>query len=334
MAGRHDASLHETVGCFVNTVVLRTDLSGAPTFAELLARVRAIDLDAFAHQRVPFERVVEAVNPPRSLSGHPVFQVMLAFQDTPRWSSTCRGAGRAGRRARRRLAHGPAVEPAPAPRGRRAPAGSRACWSTTPNCSPRLGPAAARPAGTAAAGGGREPAPPVADLPVLLPGERERVVGRWNATVRDVPETTVADLFAAQALRAPDTPAVLHGETVLSYRELAERAARIAAELTARGPGPGAGRGAAAARSRPARHVPRGPGDRRRLPARRPLAAAGADRGPAGGRPPAAGGGPRRRTHRRPGADAPALLPAATAYVTYTSGSTGRPKGSSCPTAP
>ncbi|MGW0789318.1 amino acid adenylation domain-containing protein [Streptomyces sp. NPDC002911] len=330
VAGRHDASLHETVGCFVNTVVLRTDLKGSPMFTELLERVRTTDLDAFAHQEVPFEQVVEAINPPRSLSAHPVFQVMLAFQDTPSADFDLPGL-----RVEPVASHGGAsrMDLLFSLRQRHTDHGTEAGVEGlleydselfTPASARLLLARLQRLLHAVAA----EPHRRIADLPVLVPGEYEQLTVRWNATAHDVPDTTVADLFAAQALRTPDAPAVRHGDTGLTYRELSARADRIAAELRTRGAGPGSlialqlrrnpdlPAALLAVQSVGAAYLPVDPA----LPPRR-IAALLADARPL------------LVLHHddgltvTAGPEEPAPVPANTAYVTYTSGSTGRPKG-------
>ncbi|NLU68793.1 non-ribosomal peptide synthetase [Streptomyces sp. HNM0574] len=341
VAGRHDEALHETVGCFVNTVVLRTDLSGEPTFAELLERVRSTDLDAFAHQEVPFEQVVEAVNPPRSLAAHPLFQVMLAFQEAP-------PAGEfdlPGLHAEPVTTHGGASR-------------MDLLWSLRPHLDAQgaeagiegeleydtelFAPASARLLPARLEGLLRavvaDPSLPVAGLPVLVAGEQEQLTRRWNATARELPpgpgpRGTVGELFAAQARRVPGAPAVRHGETVVTFGELAARVESLAALLRQHGAGPGTlialelprdarlPTALLAVQSLGAASLPVDPA----LPPRR-AASLLADARPLLVLRAAEAEGDCGFAVS-PGAEQPAQVPEDTAYVTYTSGSTGRPKG-------
>ena len=239
-AGRGDAALEELVGFFVNTLVLRTDLSGDPAFAELLARVRETDLAAYAHQDVPFERLVEDLNPARSLSRNPLFQVMLALNTMPEaeWDLP-------GLRVR-------PVGPSSAP-----PARFDLSVTLTEQRDED-----GRPAGldgeilfatdlfdedTVAALADRlmlildqiatDPQVRLSQLAVLGEDERSRVVG-WGTGGKEAAGDSLLDLFAERVRRSPAAAAVRSGGHELSYRELDARSNRLAWALVDAGVGP------------------------------------------------------------------------------------------------
>ncbi|MCE6998605.1 amino acid adenylation domain-containing protein [Saccharothrix sp. S26] len=238
VAGRVDEALDELVGFFVNTLVLRTDTSGDPTFRELLARVRDTDLAAYDHQDVPFERLVEELNPTRSLSRHPLFQVMLVLQNTT--------AGRVE-------LPGLTAEVAPVDTasakfdltlGLReehddtgAPAGITGSLEFATDLFDR---------GTATALAARltrmfaaviaEPDTRISQPELLARQERQGLLAAWTDTHADAPVDRCAhELVAAQAARTPDAVALVHGDVRVTYRELVDRANRLAHELVARG---------------------------------------------------------------------------------------------------
>jgi amino acid adenylation domain-containing protein len=242
LAGRTDDALDELVGFFINTVVLRTDTSGDPAFRELLARVRETDLAAYAHQDVPFERIVEHVNPRRSLAWNPLFQVLLILQNTP-----------------------PAVGGLPGLTVEQVPVGvATAKVDLTITLSETFAPDG-KPAGldgemqyavdlfdraSAEAIATRlvrvldaavtDPDTRVSRLPVLSPRERHQVVAGWNDTApgEHGPAATLPALFAAQVAATPDVPALVFDATTLSYVELDRWTNRLAHKLIADGVGP------------------------------------------------------------------------------------------------
>ncbi|WP_208116370.1 non-ribosomal peptide synthetase [Paractinoplanes brasiliensis] len=232
IAGRTEEALHDLVGFFVNTLVLRTDLSGDPGFTALLARVRDADLAAFAHQDVPFEAVVEAVNPPRSLSRHPLFQVMVVHRQHVADAFTLDGLEVADEplhtgTARFDLVVELAEHGGDAMTARLTYRTELFDRSTVDLLARRLVALA-----TAAV---HAPETPVAGLDVLVGDERERVLRTFNTTARTVEELSLFDAFAERAAETPDALAVVDGDRTLTYAELAARAHRLAGVLAARG---------------------------------------------------------------------------------------------------
>ncbi|SDD36683.1 non-ribosomal peptide synthetase [Actinokineospora iranica] len=242
VAGRDDDVLDGLVGFFVNTLVLRNDLSGAPTFAELLGRVRETNLAAYANQDLPFERVVEEVEPVRSLARHPLFQVLLGIDDNQAALRLLRLPGVSaelvdvrGGRSKFDLSffldtehdeHGD-------------PAGMRGGLEYSADLFDE---------GTAEVIAERfvrvltavvaDPETPVATVDILSAGERAVLLGPWHGNPHPVPGLTPAEMVAEQVRATPDAPAVVFGDQKLSYMDLNGRANRLARLLIEDGAGP------------------------------------------------------------------------------------------------
>ncbi|NGO71809.1 non-ribosomal peptide synthetase, partial [Streptomyces boncukensis] len=239
VAGRADGALEGMVGFFVNTLVLRTDLSGDPTFRELVGRAREADLAAFAHQDLPFEQLVDALAPTRSLARQPLFQVLLAYQnheeaDFALPGLTTRVAPVPTGTARFDLAFELTELPGGGLAGQLEYSADLFTASGAARLADRL--AALLAALTAA------PDEPLSARDALLPHERELVLGAWDGSRAEAPEAgTLPALFADRLARGPHRAALdLASEgTEVTYAELDAAANRIAHQLIARGVGPG-----------------------------------------------------------------------------------------------
>ncbi|MEU3891392.1 amino acid adenylation domain-containing protein [Streptomyces sp. NPDC029041] len=242
IAGRTDDALDDLVGFFVNTLVLRTDTSGDPTFAELLQRVRQFDLAAYSNQDLPFEKLVEEVNPERTLARNPLFQVVLALQSMPAADLALPGLDVAAEPVRVGFAKfdlGLAVVEEHTADG--APAGIRGDWEFSTELFERttveaLGERLVRLLDAVA----DDPRRTIGSIDLLGATERHRLLVGFNATA-DGPaprETTLTALFEEQAARTPDATALVMGERSLTYRQVDSRANRLARHLVAQGAGP------------------------------------------------------------------------------------------------
>ncbi|HEV2734386.1 MAG TPA: condensation domain-containing protein, partial [Longimicrobiaceae bacterium] len=235
-ANRGRREIEGLIGFFLNTLALRVDLTGSPTTAELLGRVKARALEAQQHQDIPFEQVVERVQPARSLAHSPVFQVMFTWQNTPRGKLEL-----------------PGLELVPVPGATQGTAKfdlslslseadgrivggltyatslfERATVERYPGYLRRL-----------LAGMAADESRPLERLELLSEAERARVVEEWNATEAAYPvHLCVHELFEAQVERTPDAAAVVYEAEAVTYRELNRRANRLAHFLVERGVGP------------------------------------------------------------------------------------------------
>ncbi|WP_235502933.1 condensation domain-containing protein, partial [Kitasatospora sp. Root187] len=237
-AGRTDDALEELVGFFVNTLVLRTDLSGDPSFRQLVARVKEADLDAYAHQDVPFERLVEELNPVRTLSRHPLFQVMLVVQNNAEAKLRLPGldteiAPVTTDTAKFDLTLGFTETFGPD----REPAGIRAMAEYATDLFDRSSVEVILDRLVRLLEGQlTEPDVPVGRLEILSGDERQALLVDWNDTAMEFPaDRCVHELFEQQAARQPDATALVFGEDRVSYRELNERSTQLAHHLIAGG---------------------------------------------------------------------------------------------------
>ncbi|MEI5523790.1 amino acid adenylation domain-containing protein [Streptomyces brasiliscabiei] len=238
IAGRTDEALAEQVGFFVNTWVLRAELSADPTFEELIAQVRDKALAAYANQDAPFERLVELLNPERSTAYHPLFQVMFAWQNFAQADFDLPGLD---------------VSYVPTPTG-------TAKFDLFFNLTEVTGPAGREVEGllefatdlfdraTAERIADRfvrvlrqlvaAPAARVGAVDLLDEAERDQVLHRLNDTAEPTPQVTLTELVEKQVAATPDAVAIVSGDTTLAYWELNARANRLARELAAHGVGP------------------------------------------------------------------------------------------------
>ncbi|MCP4658527.1 MAG: AMP-binding protein, partial [bacterium] len=237
IAGRTHKELEGLIGFFVNTLVLRNDLSGSPAFDDLLARIRRGALDAYAHQDVPFERLVEELDPDRNMSFTPLFQVMFTLQNTPQTSPQGQGQG-------------PDTDSLATESGtakfdlalslRDSAAGLHGVLEYNTDLFDRttmerlwahfeLLLAAIVDA----------PGERIGELPRLTAAERHQLLAEWNDTAAGEKPAAglIHELFERQAARTPEAVALVFADQRLTYRELDRRANQLAHHLRSLGIG-------------------------------------------------------------------------------------------------
>ncbi|MCY7930172.1 non-ribosomal peptide synthetase DhbF [Bacillus inaquosorum] len=240
IAGRNDDALGDLVGLFINTLVLRTDTSGDPSFRELLDRVREVNLAAYENQDLPFERLVEVLNPARSRATHPLFQIMLAFQNTPdaelhlpdmESSLRIHSVGSAKfdltlEISENRLADG-------------TPNGLEGLLEYSTDLFKReTAQALADRLMRLLEAAESDPDQQIGNLDILAPEERSNMATDWQNVSEKIPHASLPEQFEKQAALSPDAIAVVYEDQSLSYAELNERANRLARMLISEGVGP------------------------------------------------------------------------------------------------
>ncbi|APR77525.1 Siderophore biosynthesis non-ribosomal peptide synthetase [Minicystis rosea] len=234
IAGRTRSEVEGLIGCFVNTLALRVELSAELPFADLIARAREACLGAYAHQDLPFERLVQALEPERDPSRSPIFQIVFVLQNAPVAGAKPSEIGRRGFAAESGTAKFDLtftlVETASGLAG-----GIE--FATDLFEAPTIA-RMARHFEVLLAAAVAEPTRPIGELTILPEEELRRVVTTWNATRSEYPrEATIHALFQAQAARTPDATALVRGDESISYGELLVRAHRLAHRLREMGVG-------------------------------------------------------------------------------------------------
>lgn len=235
VSGRTHPEVEKLVGVFINTLVLRTDLSGKPTFRELLNRVRRVCVGAYANQEFPLEKLVEVLNPVRDLSRTPLFQVMFNFENVPEIETVFDGVDISIFDFDTGIALYDLTLEVVRDRG------SYKClfnYNTDLFDDTTIHRMAAHYQ-TLLEGIAADPDQPITDLPLLTPEERHRILVEWNDTKIDYPkDNCIHHLFEEQVERLPDAVAVEFEDKVLTYRELNNRANQLAHHLQKLGVGP------------------------------------------------------------------------------------------------
>jgi amino acid adenylation domain-containing protein/non-ribosomal peptide synthase protein (TIGR01720 family) len=234
VANRNRKETEGLIGCFVNTLVLRTDFSGDPSFEELLRRVRHTALGAYANQDLPFEKLVEELQPERDLSRNPLCDVFFVFQNTPMPSLELAGLGLAPMQvdnatAKLDLTLSLSEEP-DGLTGYLEYSTDLFRAATIKRMAGHLN--------TLLEGLTANPQRPVSALPLLTETERRQLV-RWNETERPYPrELCLHQLFESQVELSPHAPALVLGHRQITYRELNCKANQLARHLRGLGVGP------------------------------------------------------------------------------------------------
>ncbi|WP_043410472.1 non-ribosomal peptide synthetase, partial [Archangium violaceum] len=237
IAGRRDAGLEGLIGFFVNTLVLRSRIDARVSFRSLLSQVRSTTLDAFEHQDLPFEKLVEAIQPQRDLSRSPLFQVMFALQNAPTSEMALPGLKLRPLDVESRVSKFDANLVFTSTEH-----GFHGVFEYATDLFEHS--TAARMMGhfqVLLEAALSRPDASLSELPLLSESERQQVLVSWNQTWQDYPrDSCIHHLIQQQAALRPDAIAVEFGEQRLSWRELEERSNALAHLLRAHGVGPDA----------------------------------------------------------------------------------------------